>query len=628
MWIWKCVSVCCLLWTVALCADPELEEEELRARTFLQHINGVRLEEYQRLANAEWNYQTNLTEPNKKHLLDTETVIAESLKKQWDEVIKFKWQGFRDNDIKRQFKMLSILGPAILSEEKFQRNSKLVSEMQELYSTAKVCDYKDSKKCDLPLNPDLESIIRTSKDPEELKHIWVEWRKAVGQNVRQMYKEHIELDNESARLNNFTDTSEYWLSDYDTADIKDQIEMLWKQMKPLYLQIHAYVRHQMRKTYGDLVPEKGPIPAHLTGNMWAQSWEHFFDQSKPYPNKKSLSITEEMVKQNYDYLKIFKTAEEFFVSLNLTAMPPQFWEESMLQKPTDREVVCHASAMDFFDGKNFRIKQCTQVKEEDLFVAHHEMGHIEYFLQYAHQPAIYRGGANEGFHEAIGDVIALSVRTSKHLKKIGLASGEDDPESDLNNLYFNGLSKITFLPFAYVMDLWRWGVFSNDIQPQDYNCKWWKLVEDYQGIEPPLDRSEDDFDPASKYHIVANVPYIRYFVSYVIQFQFHRALCIKAGEYVPNDPSKPLHECDIYQSTEAGNVLGKMLQMGASRPWQDAMEVVTGQRNMDASGILDYFKPLQDWLEAENKKNGVFIGWEPSKRVCSSSRNDNKPSEE
>ncbi|KRT83863.1 Peptidase, partial [Oryctes borbonicus] len=381
------------------------------------------------------------------------------------------------------------------------------------------------------------------------------------------------------------------------------------------------VRHKLRQKYGDVVSEKGPIPAHLLGNMWAQTWGNIVDITLPYPNVTSPVVTQEMLSQGYTPLKMFQTANDFFVSLNLTAMPASFWEKSILEKPSDgRELVCHASAWDFYDN-DVRIKQCTRVNEEDLYTAHHEMGHIEYFLQYSTQPVAYRQGANSGFHEAVGDVISLSVSTPKHLQKISLLNHTSlDISEALNSLYKTGLDKIVFLPFGYIMDLWRWDVFAGKTPKDNWNCKWWELRHDYQGVEPPVDRSEDDFDPAGKYHTVASVPYIRYFVSFIIQFQFHRALCLKAGDYVPNDPNKPLHNCDIYRSTEAGNALGDMLQMGASKPWPDAMEVLTGQRNMDAGGLLEYFKPLQTWLEEENNKNGVFIGWEPTQRVCSSSK--------
>ncbi|XP_008198828.3 angiotensin-converting enzyme-like [Tribolium castaneum] len=606
--------------------DPEIEDEELRARDFLQFLNKKNEESSNRLVLAEWAYASNITEQNLQNKLAVSAEVAKEHKKDWEEVTKFNWNTFSDPDLKRQFKKYSKLGSDALPEAKLNRYQKIISEMEKIYSTAKICDFHNSSKCDLSLEPHLTQILATSRNEEELRHVWVEWRNAVGPHCKVLFEEYVDLANEAARLNNFTNNAENWLDNYEDAQFRGQIEGLWEQLKPLYLQIHAYVRFKLREKYGEVVSEKGPIPAHLLGNMWAQKWRTVSEFTLPYPDKKDEDITSELKKQNYTAVKIFQTAEDFFKSINLTEMPETFWERSILTKPNDREIVCHASAWDFYDRKDFRIKQCTQITLEHFITAHHEMGHVEYFIQYKNQPIPFREGANSGFHEAVGDLIALSVESRKHLRKLGLLKSEkDDPENVLNNLFQIGLDKIVFLPFGYLMDLWRWDVFEGKITPDEYNCKWWELREKYQGVEPPLNRSEGDFDPAAKYHIVASVPYIRYFVSFVVQFQFHKALCEKAGQYDPNDPSKPLHECDIYQSTEAGNALKKMLQLGSSKPWHEAMELLTGHKTMDASAILEYFKPLQKWLENENQKNGAFIGWEKSTKVCVNSQKGEKP---
>ncbi|XP_065334357.1 angiotensin-converting enzyme-like [Cloeon dipterum] len=405
-------------------------------------------------------------------------------------------------------------------------------------------------------------------------------------------------------------------------DFREQVGGLWEQLKPLYQQLHAYVRRHLRLKYGDeVVKAKGPIPAHLLGNMWAQTWGNIADIMLPYPNATSTgNVTASLIKKGYTPLDMFKLSEEFYLSLNLTAMPEMFWEKSIIEKPADgRDLVCHASAWDFSDGENFRIKMCTRVNEEDLYTVHHEMGHVQYFLQYKHLPKNYHGGANEAFHEAVGDVLALSVSTPKHMRAIGLIDelekGDEqaEMEANINHLFYMALEKIAFLPFAYELDLWRWNVFNETTTIDNYNCDWWKLVHEFQGLEPPTNRTSTEFDIASKYHIVADVPYIRYFVSFVIQFQFHKGLCQAAGQLENN---ATLNECDIYNSTNAGNLLGSMLQLGSSKPWQDAMEIVTGQREMDASAIREYFAPLEKWLQEENERTGEFIGWEEPSNTC------------
>lgn len=607
--------------------DASIEEEEYEARNFLILLNRQTEKDANRLAIAQWAYASNLTEENLKNQLAIAAEVAKNSKEAWQRVKELNWQRFSDYSIKRQFEKYSVLGMSALPEEKFTRLNKIVSDMEAIYSKTKICPYGQNstnpEDCKLSLEPELTHILATSRDPEELKHVWLEWRNYIGPKCRGLYKEYVDLSNEAARLNNFSDLSELWLVDYEDPNFKKVVQSLWEQLKPLYLQIHAYVRTKLREKYGDIVTEKGPIPVHLLGNMWGQTWDNIADFMLPYPDVKNADLTSELKKQNYTATKIFQTAEAFFKSINLTEMPETFWKNSILEKPADKEIICHASAWDFYDGKDFRIKQCTEVTGEQFITAHHEMGHIEYFIQYKDQPVKFREGANDGFHEAIGDLISLSVSSTKHLKKIGLLPNEaDNPKEVLNNLFKLGMAKITFLPFGYLMDLWRWDIFSEKTKTEDYNCKWWELVEKYQGVEPPVDRSEEDFDPAAKYHIIASVPYLRYFISFVIQYQFHRSLCEKAGLYEPNNLEKPLHECDIYENTVAGNILKQMLEMGSSKPWPDALEVITGQRTMDATGILEFFKPLQKWLEEENKKNNAFIGWEPSKKVCTRNRQE------
>lgn len=622
------------MWGLLLIATAALGQDysEKGASEFLEQLNKESGIKANIAANAAWDYETNITPENLENKLKISAEIAKWKKAKWEETIKYPWKTYTDDNIKRQFKAATILGMAALPEEKFTKLEKITSEMESIYSTAKICDYNDKTKCSLSLEPEITEILRNSRDPEELKHVWLEWRNASGKKCRKLFEEYVQLSNEAAKLNNMTDLAELWNFDFESDNFENEILELWSQVEPLYLQLHAYVRRKLNEKYGDkIVSKTGPIPAHLLGNMWAQSWSNVFDFTAPHLNKESLDVTNEMIKQNYTADKMFRVSEDFFTSLNLSAMPPQFWEKSLIEKPEGRELVCHASAWDFYNGEDFRIKMCTQIEMEDLLTVHHEMGHIQYYIQYKDQPHLYKEGANSGFHEAVGDVIFLSASTRKHLQRLGLldANNFNDKEQELNSLYQRALDKVAFLPFGLLVDLYRWKVFKGQTTPENYTRDWWNLREKYQGVEPPVDRSEEDFDPAAKYHVVGSVPYIRYFVSFIIQFQFHQALCIKAGEFDPNNPSEnPLHECSIYNRTEAGELLGKMLKMGSSRPWPDAMEVLTGQRKMDGSALIQFFQPLYDWLKEQNTKTGEKIGWDPSKKTVHSkpdTRPTNKP---
>ena len=447
-----------------------------------------------------------------------------------------------------------------------------------------------------------ERLMATSRDPELLLKLWTGWH-SIAPPMRPRYARFVELSNKGAREMGYPDTGAMWRSNYDMPPdaFAADVERLWQQLRPLYLSLHAYVRAQLVKQYGaKLVPPDGMIPAHLTGNMWAQEWNNIDSLVAPKQQTPSYDLTALLKARQMDELAMVRTGERFFTSLGFAPLPKSFWERSMFLKPADREVVCHASAWDI-DGKDdVRLKMCINRTGEDFRTIHHELGHNFYQLAYQQQPYFFQNSANDGFHEAVGDTIALSV-TPEYLKQIGLLDAAPPPSADIKLLLDRALEKIAFIPFGLVIDQWRWGVFNGTIQPADYNRAWWELRNKYQGVAAPVARTEQDFDPGAKYHVPANVPYIRYFLADVYQFQFHRALCRIAGY------QGPLHRCSIYDNKVAGERLREMLEMGQSKPWPDAMYELTGERQADASAIMEYFAPLKQWLDEQNK--GQKVGW-------------------
>ncbi|XP_033124152.1 angiotensin-converting enzyme-like [Anneissia japonica] len=595
--------VVCLLCLLGLVNGMGSNTNEAEAIKFLNEFNEQAMIEYYITTELSWTYNTNITEYNQQAMIERNLVQAVFNKEARTNASMFDSTNF-NNDTIRQLENLLYIGDSALPDEQLAELNKVTASMETRYATGKVCD-EEGNNCE-SLEPDLTRTMATSRDYLELFKAWNGWRAAVGAPARKDYISYIALKNEAAEANDQPDCGAWWRSWYEVDDLEGDVTKLFDQLKPLYENLHAYVRRKLYEVYGEgYINLKGPIPAHLLGNMWAQSWINLQDLTEPYPGKPSVDITPVLVEKGYTAKRMFNVSDEFFTSLGLIPMPEPFWEKSMIEKPTDgREVVCHASAWDFSNQIDFRIKQCTDITMDDFITIHHEMGHIEYDLQYKEQPVVYRNGANPGFHEAVGDVLALSVSTPKHLKSVGLLDEvEDDEEADLNFLMSMALDKIAFLPFGYLMDKYRWGLFDGSTSTDEMNKSWWDLRKKFQGIVPPVERTEADFDPAAKYHIPADVPYIRYFVSFVIQFQFHEALCAAAGQ------TGPLYKCDIYQSKEAGTLLSNMLQLGSSKPWPDAMEQITGQRAMDASSLLKYFEPLTKWLEDENMKNKETLGW-------------------
>lgn len=496
-------------------------------------------------------------------------------------------------------------GHDLLPPDKAEDISELAAlgtKMSGIYGSAKYCKGDKSEKNCRDLEQ-LSDVMATSRNYDELLDAWTGWH-SISPQYRNDYARYIELANAGAKAYGFNDLGASWRSGYDmpAADFDKEVERLWTQVEPLYKSLQCKVRSDLSKHYGaDKVPLDKPIPAHLLGDMWSQSWGNVYSLVEPYPGAGSLEITGALVKQKKDAVAIAKIAENFFISLGLQKLPDSFWQKSMLTKPRDREVVCHASAWTMDAKNDVRIKQCIQPNEEEFLTIHHELGHVYYFLAYNKLPMLFQNGAHDGFHEAIGDTIMLSI-TPEYLKKIGLIDKVvTNDHAIINQQMRMALEKVAFLPFGKLIDQWRWKVYSGEIKPEDYNKSWWKLRTQYQGIAAPIPRSESDFDAGAKYHIAANVPYTRYFLAHILQFQFHKALCDAAGF------KGPLYQCSIYDSKAAGEKLEKLLAAGASQPWQDTLEAAIGTRQMDASAILEYFAPLSAWLEEQNK--GQACGW-------------------
>lgn len=453
---------------------------------------------------------------------------------------------------------------------------------------------------------DIEAAMGTNRNPAELKEMWTSWHDNVGAPMRPEYIRMVEIANAGAKELGFADTGAMWRSVYDMPpdDFAALTDKLWGEVKPLYDQLHCYTRGKLNEKYGDEVqPATGPIRADLLGNMWAQEWGNIYPIVAPEgAGDIGYNLTDLLKTKGYTPEKIVKTGEGFFSSLGFAPLPESFWQNSMIVKPRDREVVCHASAWNIDNVDDLRIKMCTKVNADDFVTVHHELGHNYYQRAYNKQPLLYQNGANDGFHEAIGDTVALSI-TPQYLVQIGLLQENQIPsaDKDIGLLLRQAMDKVAFLPFGLLIDKWRWNVFDGSIQPNEYNKAWNDLRLEYQGIVPPVPRTEEHFDPGAKYHIPGNTPYTRYFLARILQFQFYKAACEQAGW------KGPLHRCSFYNNKEVGQRLNAMLEMGASKPWPDALEAFTGTREMSGKALLEYFAPLSAWLKQQNQ--GKQCGW-------------------
>jgi peptidyl-dipeptidase A len=570
------------------------------AEAFLKDAEAKLLDLNIEASRADWVKATYITD-------DTEILAAKADERALAAQVELAKQATRFDhlklpaDVARKIMLLkvSLVLPTPADPRRSAELTEIASRMEGTYGKGKWCPPGKDKCLDIE---DLTRLMARSRDPLELRDAWAGWHQ-ISRPMRQDFARYVELANQGARELGFKDTGALWRSKYDMPpdDFAKELDRLWDQVRPLYLQLHAYARWKLREKYGDrVVPASGPIPADLLGNLWAQTWENTYPLLAPPNADPGYDLTQILKSRNTDALGMVRYGEHFFTSLGFDPLPPTFWERSMFVKPRDRDVVCHASAWDVDFALDLRVKMCIDATAEYFTTIHHELGHNFYQRAYASQPYLFRDSANDGFHEAIGDTIALSI-TPPYLVKLGLLEKAPDTSKDIGLLLQRALEKIAFLPFGLLIDQWRWKVFSGEITSPQYNQAWWDLRLKYQGVAPPVPRSEEDFDPGAKYHVAANVPYTRYFLADILQFQFHRALAKIAG------CTEPLHRCSIYDNKEAGARLAKMLEMGQSRPWPDALEALTGQRQMDASAIRDYFAPLEKWLEEQNQ--GKPVGW-------------------
>ena len=506
------------------------------------------------------------------------------------------------NLIKNSFVMPSPLDDTLAGEI-----ANIMAELDAMYGAGQHC-FGEGDCYDLEA---FEGVIDNSRDPDELLKAWEGWRN-IGTPMKDKYLRMVEIGNLGAKDLGYEGLTDLWFSQYDmpAEEFLAETDRVWDELKPLYDALHCHVRSELSEHYGEeVVSKEGVLPAHVLGNMWGQSWANVYDlvYTPDNPNASSgIDLTKILEEKNIDEIEMTKIAENFFISLGFQSLPDTFWERSLFVKPQDRSVVCHASAWNLdADANDLRIKMCIERNAEDFSTIHHELGHIFYYQAYnSTQPSVFQSGANDGFHEAVGDLLSLSI-TPEYYNKIGLiseAEAKDATSDPISLLMQQALQGVVSVPWTLMLDKWRAGVFSGETSESELNNSWWELREYYQGIGVPRERGADAFDPGAKYHIPGNTPYTRYYLAQILQYQFHESLCNQMGF------EGPLHECSIYDNELAGKKLRAMLSLGQSQEWQVALEALTGTRSLSGKSMLNYYKPLKDWLDVQNTDR--TCGWE------------------
>ncbi len=606
------------------------------ADAFVARVNAELREVYPELTAAQWLSSTYIND-------DSQLVAAKANERYltrlngWIRAAKpFEGQTMSPESARAILLLkLSTAMPPPNDPKKLAELTRIATKMEGDYGAGKYCTGSGEAQVCRDLGQ-LSEVLASSRDYDAQMQAWQGWH-TISQPIRKDYARFVELVNEGAKEMGFADAGEMWRSGYDMspAEIAAETDRLWGQVKPLYEQLHCYARTKLQAEYG---PGKGAVaggmlPAHLMGNMWQQDWGNLWDILEPYEGAGSLDINAALQKRyQFHYAQavakagpgadsaklagaerdaqlaiakeMTQRAESFYVSLGMPALPDSYWQKTQFIQPRDRDVVCHASAWDLNYAGDVRTKMCIKPNEEEFTTIYHELGHVYYYLAYNKLPPLFQTGAHDGFHEAIGDTIVLSM-TPDYLQSIGLVdAGAQTRESLINAQMRMALAKVSFMPFGLMIDRWRWGVFDGSIKPENYNKAWWELKAKYQGVAPVAPRGEEFFDAGAKYHVPGNTPYTRYFLSHILQFQFYKALCDAAGH------EGPLYECSFHGNQEAGRRYWAMLGKGASQPWQKTMKELTGTEKMDGSAVLEYFAPLQEWLKQQNE--GQRCGWQPA----------------
>ena len=601
--IFTLIAVCAIVTSCGQTGEQSLTSEDLEI--FLESVEQENLIEGPTVSSASWISSNFIT-------YDSQKVIADYSKRYTLKALETSRKASSFNELsttssnRRQLELLkgSFVMPPPFNDDLAGELSDISTKLEAMYGSGKHC-YEDGLCLDLEA---FENIIDSSRDSNELLKAWTGWHE-IGKPMKPMYLRMVDIGNQGSQDLGFDGLSDLWFSKYDmpAEEFLAETDRVWDEVKPLYEALHCHVRSKLNEEYGDdVVPIDGPLPVHVLGNMWGQSWSNIYDLVYEKDESKfSVDVTQIIEERKINEQEMVKYAEDFFLSMGFKPLPKTFWERSLFVKPQDRSVVCHASAWNLDPANNdLRIKMCIEKNEEDFITIHHELGHIFYYQAYNHLPTLFQGGANDGFHEAFGDLLTLSI-TPDYLNKIGFISikeASDAKKDPIGLLMKQALEGVVVIPWALTLDKWRSGVFNGEIKESDLNSSWWNMRESYQGITSPVYRSEEYFDPGAKYHIPANTPYTRYYLARIMQYQFHEALC-NAMNF-----DGPLHECSIYGNEIAGEKIISTMAMGQSQPWQDAFENITGSRSLSGSSVMNYYKPLKEWLDKQNENRKC--GWE------------------
>lgn len=612
--------------------SPPAEAEAPTPAAFLARVDAELRDRWIETTAAQW-LSANTASPEAERLATLAEHRDRRLHAAWRrQAARWSGHGVADPLQRRQLERLQRppLLPLPADPGQSARLLALTAQLEGGYVAAAACQGR-APSC-RPLSK-LEQVLAGERDYPAQLQAWREWLTAVAP-LHAPFRAAVELANAGARRHGQPDLGALWRSRYEQppAKLQARVEALWRQLAPLYRQLQCYAGHRLRAEYGDRgTLEGGLLPAHLLGDPWQQDWTNVWDLLVPYPQAASPDVTDAL-QRRADRLRrtalaqagngslqarflaarageraaaraLVADAEGFYTGLGLPPLPERFWQYSRFLRPLEAPASCAASTWNLDLAGDVRVQLCLGQTEGDFLTAAHELGHAHYERAYRDLPAWLQDGANDAFHEAVGDIAMLAM-TPRWLHSAGLAAAPGhDHHARINAQMRIALARLPRLAAALALEHWRWGVFAGRIPAAQDNRAWWTLKARYQGVGPAEPRPADGFDVGAKYHVAAYRPYLRYFLAGVLQFQFHQALCAAAGQH------GPLSDCEIAGDRRAGQHLQAMLASGARQPWPQTLQAFTGHDDFDAGPLLDYFAPLAQWLAEQNR--GQDCLWTP-----------------
>ncbi|VBB29121.1 unnamed protein product [Acanthocheilonema viteae] len=568
------------------------------------------------VALAGWNYVTSVSHLTKQLLDEAEETLGKFVKSSSKQAKQFDIVAIEDKSLKRQFELLLVEGISALDENDFKEYNELQKLIAKAYAETSVCETGNATICPYRVS-DIVSIIAHENDASKAFRLWVALRDALGPKLAVSYKRLIDLTNKGAKLNGFSDGGTMWRSPYEQftsrhekaeqSDTVALLQKLYQQISPFYKQLHAYIRRQIPALYGltnvSNLTRDGPIPAHLLKSIAGDNWIAFYQDTKPFEDEDDLAreVQENLQKLNYTVKSMFKQTYKTLKQLGFDKLPPSFWTKSIFTRTWSKDMLCHPpAAYDMRNELDYRVKACAHLTLPDFELTHKLLVHIYYYYMYREQPLLFREATNPSLLTAVTNAFAINARNVEYLKMMKLITSETgfSRSKSINRLYLEALEDFVKLPFDFAVDMWRFHIFDGT----STNTTWNSDCELLQGIKSPVERKSTDFD-AIAFSTIAqtHAPAMKHFFAYIMQFQILKALC--------RGTTNLSNGCMLERNAVTENIK-KVMVLGSSITWREALEIITGSKEVDASAMLEYYQPLINWLEEQNTKEHAYIGWD------------------